>query len=100
MRKMAPINVIVYYPKTEEGQDELRRRVALVHVDVVNRRLKELRCPEKQKLELLDAVIDTVRKVRTVPSSSIPMSNRTSHPYLIDHLSAETVDPETWDDRP
>lgn len=100
MRKMAPINVIVYYPKTEEGQDELRRRVALVHADAVNRRLKELRCPEKQKLELLDAVIDTVRKVRTVPSSSIPMSNRTSHPYLIDHLSAETVDPETWDDRP
>lgn len=100
MRKMAPINVIVYYPKTEEGQDELRRRVALVHADAVNRRLKELRCPEKQKLELLDAVIDTVHKVRTVPSSSIPMSNRTSHPYLIDHLSAETVDPETWDDRP
>lgn len=100
MRKMAPINVIVYYPKTEEGQDELRRRVALVHADAVNRRLKELRCPEKQKLELLDAVIDTVRKIRTVPSSSIPMSNRTSHPYLIDHLSAETVDPETWDDRP
>lgn len=100
MRKMAPINVIVYYPKTEEGQEELRRRVALVHADAVNRRLKELRCPEKQKLELLDAVIDTVRKVRTVPSSSIPMSNRTSHPYLIDHLSAETVDPETWDDRP
>ena len=100
MRKMAPINVIVYYPKTEEGQEELRRRVALVHADAVNRRLKELRCPEKQKLELLDAVIDTVRKIRTVPSSSIPMSNRTSHPYLIDHLSAETVDPETWDDRP
>lgn len=100
MRKMAPINVIVYYPKTEEGQEELRRRVALVHADAVNRRLKELRCPEKQKLELLDAVIDTVRKVRTVPSSSIPISNRTSHPYLIDHLSAETVDPETWDDRP
>lgn len=100
MRKMTPINVIVYYPKTEEGQDELRRRVALVHADAVNRRLKELRCPEKQKLELLDAVIDTVRKVRTIPSSSIPMSNRTSHSYLIDHLSAETVDPETWDDRP
>ena len=100
MRKMAPINVIVYYPKTEKGQDELRRRVALVHADAVNRRLKELRCPEKQKLELLDAVIDTVRKVRTIPSSNIPMSNRTSHPYLIDHLSAETVDPETWEDRP
>lgn len=64
MRKMAPINVIVYYPKTEEGLEELSRRVALVHADAVNRRLKELTCPEKQKLELLDAVIDTVRRRR------------------------------------
>lgn len=64
MRKMAPVNVIVYYPKTEEGREELRRRVALVHADAVNRRLKELTCPEKQKLELLDAVIDTVRRRR------------------------------------
>ena len=62
MRKMAPINVIVYYPKTEEGREELSRRVARVHADAVNRRLKELTCPEKQKLELLDAVIDTVRR--------------------------------------
>ena len=100
MRKMAPVNVIVYYPKTEEGQEELRRRVALVHADAVNRRLKELTCPERQKLELLDAVIDTVRKGRTAPSSSLPMSNRTSHSCLIDRLSAEAVDPEPWDDRP
>lgn len=64
MRKMAPINVIVYYPKTEEGQEELRRRVALVHADAVNNRLKALNCPEKQKLELLDAVIETVRRRR------------------------------------
>ena len=64
MRKMAPVNVIVYYPKTEEGREELSRRVALVHADAVSRRLKELTCPEKQKLELLDAVIDTVRRRR------------------------------------
>ena len=64
MRKKAPINVIVYYPKTEEGREELSRRVALVHADAVNRRLKELTCPKKQKLELLDAVIDAVRRRR------------------------------------
>ena len=62
MRKMAPVNVIVYYPKTEAGREELSRRVALIHADAVNHRLKELTCPEKQKLELLDAVIDTVRR--------------------------------------
>ena len=62
IRKIAPVELIVYYPKTEEGREALRRRVALVHADAVNRRLKELTCPEKQKLELLNAVIDTVRR--------------------------------------
>ncbi len=60
IRKMAPVNVIVYYPKTEEGKDELARRVADVHASAVTQRIKSLNCPDRQKLELLDAVIDTV----------------------------------------
>ncbi len=60
IRKMAPVNVIVYYPKTEEGKDELARRVADVHASTVTQRIKSLNCPERQKLELLDAVIETV----------------------------------------
>lgn len=62
IRRMAPVNVIVYYPKTEEGKEELAKRVAEVHADAVIRRLKSLNCPTRQKLELLDAVVDTVRK--------------------------------------
>lgn len=62
IRKMAPINVIVYYPKTEEGQEELARRVADVHAAAVNQRLKSLNCPTQQKLELLDAVIQTTKQ--------------------------------------
>ncbi len=62
IRKMAPINVIVYYPKTEEGKEELARRVSDVHAAAVNQRLKSLNCPTNQKLELLDAVIETVKK--------------------------------------
>ena len=31
IRSMAPINLIVYYPKTEEGQIELAKRVSDVH---------------------------------------------------------------------
>lgn len=62
IRKMAPVNVIVYYPKTEEGKEELARRVAEVHADAVVRRLKSLNCPNRQKLQLLDAVVDTVQK--------------------------------------
>lgn len=62
MRKIAPVNVIVYYPKTEEGREDLARRVAEVHADAVIQRLKSLNCPTRQKLELLDAVVNTVQK--------------------------------------
>lgn len=61
IRKMAPINLIVYYPKTEEGKEELARRVSDVHATTVNQRLKSLNCPTYQKLELLDAVIKTAK---------------------------------------
>ena len=59
---MAPVNEIVYYPKTEEGKEELARRVADVHAAAVNQRLKSLNCPTSQKLALLDAVIETRKK--------------------------------------
>ena len=51
--------MIVYYPKTEAGKEELARRVSDVHAAAVNQRLKFLNCPTSQKLELLDAVIET-----------------------------------------
>lgn len=59
IRKMASIHVIVHYPKTEAGKEELARRVSDVHATAVNQRLKSLNCPTSQKLELLDAVIKT-----------------------------------------
>ena len=59
---MAPVNLIVYHPKTEAGKDELARRVADVHAAAVNQRLKSLNCPTSQKLALLDAVIETRKK--------------------------------------
>ena len=62
IRKMAPIHVIVYYPKTEAGKEELARRVSDVHATAVNQRLKSLNCPTSQKLELLDAVIEAKKK--------------------------------------
>ena len=59
-RKSAPINVIVHYPKTVEGQRELAERVAGVHADMVNQHIKKLNCPSEQKVQLLDAVIKSV----------------------------------------
>ena len=56
-RKSVPINVIVHYPKTEEGKYELAQRVADVHADMVNQYIKKLNCPSEQKVQLLDEVI-------------------------------------------
>ena len=56
-RKSAPINVIVHYPKAEEGKCELAERVASVHASLVNQHIKKLNCPSDQKVQLLDAVI-------------------------------------------
>lgn len=62
IRKMAPIEVVVYYPKTREGQEELAKRAAEVHASAVVHKINLLNCPTNQKLELLDAVINTVKK--------------------------------------
>ena len=54
--------MIIHYPKTEEGKQELARRVATVHAESVIAKINRLNCPTKQKLELVDAVIDTVKR--------------------------------------
>ena len=62
MRRNTPIQVIVYHPQTEAGKVALSKRIAEVHATAVTQRLKSLHCPTSQKLELLDAVIKTVRE--------------------------------------
>lgn len=59
-RTNSPIKVIVYYPKTEDGKQELAERVASVHADMVNQTIRKLNCPSYQKELLLDAVIEAV----------------------------------------
>ncbi len=51
------MKLIVHYPKDQEGWDELSRRVASVHADVVSQKIKNLPIPKEQKLKLFDAVI-------------------------------------------
>ena len=64
-RNSAPIRLIIYYPKTEQGKRELAERVASVHADAVHQHIKRLNCPTEQKLKLLNAVIDTVARKDT-----------------------------------
>ena len=57
MRKSAPIEVVVHYPKTEEDWEELGKRVATAHANYVIEKIERLNCPTWQKLELYQAVI-------------------------------------------
>ena len=45
MRKSVPIEVVVHYPKTEEGWEELSKRVATAHANYVIEKIERLNCP-------------------------------------------------------
>lgn len=62
MRKSAPINIIVHYPTTEEGWRELKQRVASVHADAVINSVSKLKCPLRDKIRLLDAIIEDAKR--------------------------------------
>lgn len=62
MRRCEKPKVIVHFPKNQQGIQELATRVAEVHADAVNRRIRELNCPSQQKSQLLDAVIDLAKQ--------------------------------------
>lgn len=59
IRSMVPINLIVHYPKSAAGREDLARRVSEIHAAAVVQRIKALDCPAGQKLALLEAVIET-----------------------------------------
>lgn len=56
------LNIIVHYPTTDEGKAELSKRVAQAHADLAYSKIQKLNCPLQQKQQLVDAVIETIRK--------------------------------------
>ena len=71
MKKCVPINLIVYYPKTEEGKRELARRVADVHAETVKQTVSKLKCSSRQKEQLIDSVIRSVSERENTNKSGI-----------------------------
>lgn len=57
IRKKAPFRLVAHYPQTEAGTQELALRISDVRAQAVNQYLKSLNCPNRQKLELLDAIM-------------------------------------------
>jgi hypothetical protein len=52
------IQIIVHYPQTLENQQELEKRVAIVHAQSVSKYIERLTCPTKQKAMLFDEIIN------------------------------------------
>lgn len=62
MRRQRPVTIIPHYPTTEENKEALAKRVAAIHADAVNARIKDLSCSTVQKLQLLDAVAASAKE--------------------------------------
>ena len=73
IRSCAPVKIVFHFPETESGQAELMSRVASIHSDYVNFKLKRMDCPNDQKQKLLNAVIHSVKA--SANSKVIPSDN-------------------------
>ena len=78
-KKSAPVNVIFYYPKTEEGQQDLAQRIASVHANFVLQYIRKLNCPSWQKEQLLDTVIKSSKQTDTTTKLSTVKRRGLSH---------------------
>lgn len=54
-------DIIVYSPTDEKGLIKLEERIAMAHAEAVLKQLQRLNCPSQQKIDLVDAIIDTVK---------------------------------------
>jgi len=54
-------DIIVYHPTEKKDVVELSDRIAAAHADMVTNYIKKLNCSAQQKVNLTDAIIDTVK---------------------------------------
>ena len=52
------MKVIVHYPKTEQGKQNLKKAVADTHIDAVIKYVSMLDCPKEQKEKLIKEIIN------------------------------------------
>ena len=56
------VKIIVHYPTSENGCEELARRVAEIHATATMQYIESLPCSKVQKLAMLDAIIQEKRQ--------------------------------------
>lgn len=51
------MNIIVHYPKTDEGQTEQNRKAAYVHTQMIFQYVQQLSCSTAQKQALIKDIL-------------------------------------------
>jgi hypothetical protein len=54
------MNVIIHLPKSEKDIKALSETLSQIHIEAVNHHLHKLACPKEQKLQLIQAVQDSL----------------------------------------
>ena len=54
------MDVIIHLPRSKEGQEELAKRVATVHAQLIYNYISRLECSTEQKVALLDAIQENI----------------------------------------
>ena len=54
------MGVIIHLPRSKEGQEELAKRVATVHAQLIYNYISRLECSTEQKVALLDAIQENI----------------------------------------
>ena len=64
MRKVNLVSLTLRHPRTEEGKQELARRVAGIHAEYALYRLSTTKCPADLKTTIVDKVIRIIEQNR------------------------------------
>lgn len=54
------MEVIIHLPRSKESQEELAKRVATVHAQLIYNYISRLECSTEQKVALLDAIQENI----------------------------------------
>lgn len=52
--------MIVHFPNSKQGQEELAKRVAIVHAQLIYNYISRLECSTEQKVALLNAIQENI----------------------------------------
>ena len=55
------MEIIMHYPSTAEGKQELEQQVTKIHTEAVVNYITKLACPLEQKMKLVQSIEDELR---------------------------------------